>query len=58
MGINWWQYDPALCSGSQRAAPERDQLAQRLDRLETMLTDLADERAKRRPAPPAIPPTR
>src|SRR5829696_6841832 len=44
MGIDWWQHDPALSSAAHRAthrtAEEHDQLAQRLDRLETMLTSL------------------
>jgi hypothetical protein len=46
MGIDWWRHDPALSSGAHRSAEERDELAQRLDRLETMLTSLVEERAK------------
>src|SRR5215207_8820136 len=37
MGIDWWQYDPALSSRARKETAERDQLAQRLERLETML---------------------
>ena len=37
MGIDWWQYDPALSSRARKDTAERDQLAQRLERLETML---------------------
>jgi Gas vesicle protein len=48
MGIDWWQHDPALSSGA-RKGEKRDQLAQRLDRLETMLTSLVHEREKQIP---------
>ena len=44
MGIDWWQHDPALSSSARRAAEERDQLTQRLDRLEAMLAPLVRER--------------
>src|SRR5829696_3721153 len=40
MGIDWWQRDPALSSAAQKAVVERDQLAERLDRMETMLAAL------------------
>jgi hypothetical protein len=46
MGIDWWQHDPALSSGAQKAVVEKDQLTQRLDRLETMLSSLVQERDK------------
>lgn len=46
MGIDWWQYDPALSSGARKPIEERDQLTQRLERLETMLTSLVQEREK------------
>ena len=49
MGIDWWQHDPALSSAAHKVAEERDQLAQRLDRLETMLTSLVQEREKSLP---------
>lgn len=45
MGIDWWQHDPALTSSAKRELQERDQLMQRLDRLEKMLTPLVAERA-------------
>ncbi len=40
MGIDWWRHDPALSSAARKAAEERDQLLQRLDRLEAMLAPL------------------
>ena len=49
MGIDWWQHDPALSSAASKAAEERGQLAQRLDRLETMLATLVEGRAKQPP---------
>lgn len=38
MGIDWWQHDPALSSAAKRALEERDQLLQRLERLEASMT--------------------
>jgi hypothetical protein len=49
IGIDWWQHDPALSSRAHKGTEERDQLTQRLDRLETMLTSLAQEREKSLP---------
>ena len=46
MGIDWWQHDPALSSTAQRVVQDRDELAKRLERLETMLTPLVKEREK------------
>ena len=46
MGIDWWQHDPALSSAAKRTAVERDELMQRLDRLEAMLGPLIREREK------------
>ncbi len=40
MGIDWWQHDPALSSAARRTVEDRDQLLQRLDRLERMLAPL------------------
>src|SRR5918993_915499 len=40
MGIDWWQHDPALSSAAQKAAEQRDDLTERLDRLEKMLAPL------------------
>ncbi len=37
IGINWWQSDPALSSQAKVLQEERDQLRQRLDRLEARL---------------------
>lgn len=42
MGIDWWQHDPALSSAAKRAALEKDQLMQRLERMEKMLTPLVE----------------
>jgi hypothetical protein len=47
MGIDWWQHDPTLSSGARRAAEERDQLTERLARLETMLAPLVREQEAR-----------
>src|SRR5687767_8587230 len=44
MGIDWWQHDPALSSAAMKAADERGQLAERVDRLDSMLASLAKER--------------
>ena len=45
MGIDWWTHDPALSSAAHKATEERDQLAERLDRLERMLAPLVQDRA-------------
>jgi len=45
MGIDWWQHDPALSSTAQRVE-KRDEMLQRLDRLEAMLTPLIQDRDK------------
>lgn len=44
MGIDWWQHDPALSSKAHRVGEGRDEVLQRLDRLETILAPLARER--------------
>ncbi len=49
MGIDWWQHDPALTSTARRATEERDQLMQRLDRLEAMLAPLVQPAAQQLP---------
>ena len=56
MGIDWWAHDPALSSAARRVVPaERDQIAQRLDRLEKLLAPPAEEREKQiRPAHDAV----
>jgi len=46
MGIDWWQQDTALCSGASKATEKRDELTHRLDRLETILAPLVQEREK------------
>ena len=43
IGINWWQSDPALSSEVRALQEERDQLKERLDRLEARLPDRSDE---------------
>ena len=47
MGIDWWRHDPALSSAAHKAVEERDQLAERLDRLERMLAPLVQEHTER-----------
>src|SRR5687768_3661487 len=37
IGINWWQSDPALSSRAKKLEEERDDLRERLERLEGML---------------------
>ena len=37
IGINWWQSDPALSSRARELEEERDDLKQRLERLESAL---------------------
>ncbi|MDQ3856686.1 MAG: gas vesicle protein [Chloroflexota bacterium] len=37
IGINWWQSDPYLTSRAQELQRERDELRERLDRLEAQL---------------------
>jgi hypothetical protein len=46
MGIDWWQHDPALSSTAHATAAERNQLLERLDRLEKMLTPVVGNQAK------------
>jgi hypothetical protein len=46
MGIDWWQHDPALSSAAHKQVEERDQMAQRLDHLETMIASLVPQREK------------
>ena len=43
IGINWWQSDPALSSEVRALQEERDQLKERLDRLEARLPDQSEE---------------
>ncbi len=55
MGIDWWRHDPALSSSARKAAGDRDQLLQRLDRLEAMLAPIVREREQQ--LPPGVPGT-
>ncbi len=50
MGIDWWQHDPALSSAAKRTFADRDQLLERLDRLERLLVPLVQERGHQLPA--------
>jgi hypothetical protein len=50
MGIDWWQHDPALTSAAKKTTDDRDELAQRLARLESMIGALVQERDKLLPA--------
>jgi len=43
IGINWWQSDPALSSEVRALQEERDQLKERLDRLEARLPDRSED---------------
>jgi hypothetical protein len=43
IGINWWQSDPALSSQARELQEERDDLKQRLERLEAKLAVRDDE---------------
>lgn len=47
MGIDWWQHDPALSSAAKRVADDRDQLLQRLDRMERILAPVIEAREKK-----------
>jgi hypothetical protein len=49
MGIDWWQHDPALSSAAKKITSNHDDLAQRLDRLESMIGALVQEREKQLP---------
>jgi hypothetical protein len=49
MGIDWWQHDPALSSAARKTAPERDETAHRLDRMEAMLASLVQDRERQAP---------
>ena len=40
MGIDWWQNDPTLSSAANKGGAGRDQLLERIDQLEKMLTPL------------------
>ena len=54
MGIDWWQHDPALSSAAKRESQERNQLMQRLDRLEKMLAPLVQDRLEQPPPADAV----
>ena len=54
MGIDWWQHDPALSSTARRTAEGRDELVERLDRLERMLAPIAQEREKQLVPPQVV----
>ena len=46
MGIDWWRHDPSLSSAAHKAVAQPDEVTRRLERLETMLSALAQERDK------------
>lgn len=52
IGINWWQSDPSLSSQAKELEEERDDLKQRLERLEAKLAkrDGASGEEEARPA--------
>lgn len=43
IGINWWQFDPALSSGARAREIEANGLSERLDRIEAQLAALAGQ---------------
>ena len=56
MGIDWWQHDPALSSAAKKEEEQQNQLTERLERLETMLAALVQERDRELTVPaPAAP---
>ena len=42
IGIDWWESDPALNSGSREAAEENHRLRARIDEMERRLAQLQD----------------
>ena len=52
IGINWWQSDPALSSRAKAQEEERDELKERLDRLEARLAPPSREAAQEQPGEP------
>jgi len=50
IGINWWQSDPALSSRARALEEERDDLKERLERLESRLALRDAEPGAERPA--------
>jgi hypothetical protein len=52
IGIDWWQSDPALSSRTKALEGERDQLKERLDRLEARLPQPSGEAAQDKPRQP------
>ena len=51
IGINWWQSDPSLSSRARELEEERDDLKDRLERLETMLASRNGEPGQQSPGP-------
>ena len=49
IGINWWQSDPALSSRARALEEERDDLRERLERLEARLAPRVPEEDPERP---------
>jgi hypothetical protein len=52
IGINWWQSDPALSSRAKAQDEERDELKERVDRLEARLRLPKPEAAQEPPKQP------
>src|SRR3954463_13975663 len=52
IGINWWQSDPSLSSRARELEEERDDLKNRLERLEKMLSLKDAETDERASEPP------
>lgn len=47
IGINWWQSDPALSSQARQLQAERDELRERVERLEAKLATEDEETDER-----------
>jgi hypothetical protein len=52
IGINWWQSDPDLSSRAKELETERDDLRERLERLEARLALRNGEAEQKPPRPP------
>jgi hypothetical protein len=48
MGIDWWKHDPSLSSAARRTDEEREQLMERVTRLEAMLAS-SGQQAEQQP---------
>jgi hypothetical protein len=49
IGINWWQSDPALSAQNRELRIQRDELEERLERIERLLPELENQDGTARP---------